>query len=191
MNDIRTDRLLLRSWKDSDLDYFIQMNKDSEVMKYFPNKLSAAKSREFIKKIKNHFSDHNFGLWAVELLKTGEFIGFIGFKKANFRAEFTPCIEIGWRLGSKYWKKGYATEGAAKCLEYGFESLNFKEVYSFTAKINKASIRVMQKIAMQKEKEFDHPALDNSSPLRRHVLYKITKGDWKTKKHFDNNHRIK
>lgn len=104
-------------------------------------------------------------------------IGFIGFHIATFEADFTPCIEIGWRLKRDAWGKGYATEGARACLEFGFTNLNFKEVYSFIAKINKPSQNVMKKIGMHYVKDFNHPKIERNSNLCRHVLYVIRNTD--------------
>lgn len=113
----------------------------------------------------------------MEVKESKEFIGFIGFHRPSFEADFTPCIEIGWRLKRDAWGKGYATEGAKACLKYGFTELNFKEVYSFTAKINKPSEKVMKKIGMQYVKEFDHPKLEPNNKLCKHVLYVIRNTD--------------
>jgi ribosomal-protein-alanine N-acetyltransferase len=92
--------------------------------------------------------------------------------------DFSPCIEIGWRLHKKIWNKGYATEGAKACLKYGYENLNLQDVYSFTSKNNKRSEHVMEKIGMIKIGEFYHPKIDRNHPLCEHVLYKITKKEY-------------
>ena len=105
-------------------------------------------------------------------------IGFIGFIHQTFESDFTPCSEISWRLRPEFWGKGYATEGAMACLDYGFNYLDFQSVYSFTATVNTRSERVMQKIGLHKVKEFDHPKLERSSWLCRHVLYKIDKKEF-------------
>lgn len=142
---IETPRLILRDWKEEDLEPFRELNADKEVMQYFLKVYSKEETDPFYRAIKKELKEYNYGLYAVEVKKSKEFIGFIGFHKATFEADFTPCIEIGWRLKRDAWGKGYATEGARACLEYGFTNLNFKEVYSFTAKINKPSQNVMKK----------------------------------------------
>lgn len=171
--EIETPRLGFRQWREQDKPLFAKMNSSSVVMRYFPSTLTKEQSDEFCYKIVDHFKESGYGLWAVEIKQTQEFIGFIGFYNATFEAEFTPCVEIGWRLDDKYWNKGYATEGAKACLKYGFSTLGFKEIYSFTAAINKPSIHVMKKIGLKKQGEFDHPRVEKDSPLLRHVLYKI------------------
>lgn len=170
-----SDRLGFRMWEESDKEPFAKMNANEEVMKYFPKVLESKESDEFVHRIREHFKQNGYGLWVVEIKDTKEFIGFIGFLIATFEAEFTPCVEIGWRLDNKYWNKGYATEGARACLEYGFNELNLERVYSFTAVINEPSQNVMNKIGLKKIGEFLHPKVEEGSPLKHHVLYKIDK----------------
>lgn len=158
------------------------MNANTKVMKYFPNILSKEQSDEFISKINSHFNEKGYGLWAVEIKETKEFIGFIGFFNATFESYFTPCVEIGWRLDNKYWNKGYATEGAKACLEYGFNNLGMNSIYSFTSQLNKRSINVMKKIGLKEKGTFHHPKIIEDNPLRLHVLYKIDKATYNKKK---------
>ena len=170
---ISTERLGLRLWKPVDLEPFAKMNSDPDVMRYFPATMSLKESKEAMARIISHFSNYHYGLFAVETLEDGRFIGFTGFNRPAVESYFTPCIEIGWRLINEAWGKGFATEAAAACLNYGFTKLRFHEVYSFTSVLNKSSERVMQKIGMTKEGEFDHPKIDAESPLLKHVLYKV------------------
>lgn len=172
MNYIETERLLLRSWNAKDLPLFIAMNKDKRVMRYFPATLSEAETETFYKRIRLEFEQNGWGLYAVEIKTTGRFIGYVGLHEIGFEAEFTPGIEIGWRLAADYHNQGYATEAAKAVLELAKE-LGIQCLYSFTAKINIPSERVMQKIGMIKTGEFDHPKLSEDSPLQTHVLYRI------------------
>ena len=169
----QSDRLGFRPWKASDEVPFGQMNSDPLVMEFFPKMLTAEENRAFVKRIMDAFAENNSCFYAVDLLETGEFIGFIGFSRPRFEADFTPCVEIGWRLKKEVWGQGLATEGAKRCLEYGFDDLGFEEVFSFTATLNKRSERIMQKIGMSKIGEFDHPKIEKGHRLERHVLYKI------------------
>ncbi len=177
---IKTKRLFLRPWKEQDIEPFSRMNADPRVMEYFPATQSREESERFIKKVMAHFGRYGFGIWAVSLLESGEFIGFIGLLHVDFAVPFTPAVEIGWRLGLDHWGKGYATEGALVCLQFGFTTLNLQEIVSFTAKQNMRSRRVMKKIDMHHDPkdDFDHPKLPEGHPLRRHVLYRLKASEW-------------
>ncbi|NWQ42821.1 GNAT family N-acetyltransferase [Bacillus sp. EB106-08-02-XG196] len=172
---LETSRLKLRDWEDTDLEPFSRLNADEKVMKYFPKTLSSEETTVFYKSIISEFIECGFGLYAVDVKENKEFIGFIGFHRANFEADFTPCVEIGWRLKQEAWGKGYATEGAAACLQYGFKELGFSDIYSFTADVNTPSKNVMIKIGMSFIKYFNHPKIEIKSPLNTHVLYHIKK----------------
>lgn len=173
MNYIETPRLILRDWTEEDFLPFSQLNSDEHVMKYFLKTLSEEELREGFDKIRQHFQENGYGLYAVESKKQKSFIGFTGFQKINFDADFTPGIEIAWRLMFDKWGKGYATEAALACLEYAKANLDFKEVYSFTTIWNSMSENIMQKIGMEKAKEFNHPLVPEDHLLSKHVLYKI------------------
>jgi len=170
-----SERLGFRLWTAEDRIPFSRMNANKNVMQYFPDVLHPEESDKFVTKIMNHFDEHGYGLWAVELKAARTFIGFIGFYTATFTANFTPCVEIGWRLDEAFWNSGYATEGAKQCLDYGFMVLGLDEVYSFTSQLNVPSIRVMKKIGLKMHGSFCHPAIEKDSPLRPHALYKIDK----------------
>jgi ribosomal-protein-alanine N-acetyltransferase len=149
------------------------MNKDPKVMEYFTKMLTDEETDQFYKRIQEEFKTYGYGLYAVETRQNNEFIGFIGFLWANFSSEFTPCIEIGWRLKQAAWGKGYATEGANACLNYGLQTLGLNQIYSFSSKMNIPSENIMKKVGMVKIAEFDHPNIKEGNPLREHVLYSI------------------
>ncbi|OTG81626.1 GNAT family N-acetyltransferase [Acinetobacter sp. ANC 4648] len=170
---LETERLVLRQWKESDYLPFIHMGFDSEVMKYFPNCLTQQDSLNFIKAVTGMIDENKWGFWAVELKDSQEFIGFIGLHSQPTQFDFSPCVEIGWRLAKDFWGQGYATEGAKAALEYAFNTLNLDKVVSFTASVNKPSESVMKKLGMIKVKEFNHPKLPPNHYLEKHILYEI------------------
>jgi ribosomal-protein-alanine N-acetyltransferase len=173
MNYLETPRLRLRDWEEEDLKPFSRLNADEQVMRYFPKTLSPEETAAFYRTIVSEFLKCGFGLYAVEVKESKEFIGFIGFHRATFESDFTPCVEIGWRLKKEAWGRGYATEGAAACLRYGLTELGLDDVYSFTAEVNEPSKNVMRKIGMSFVKTFAHPRVESSSPLSKHVLFHI------------------
>ena len=172
MSYIETDRLILRSWKLEDLPLFIEMNQDARVMRYFPSILTDEQTESFYNRIQSEFERNGWGLYAVELKSNGTFIGYVGLHEIGFDANFTPGVEIGWRLDADYHNQGLATEAAKEVLKLA-KKRGVQRLYSFTAKQNAPSERVMQKIGMTKVGEFEHPSLSADSPLRTHVLYQI------------------
>jgi RimJ/RimL family protein N-acetyltransferase len=167
--------LRLRRWLPADLAPFAVLNSDPRVTEYLPEPLSREESDALVARIDAHFDRHGFGLWAVEVCDQTSFAGFVGLSVPQFEAHFTPCVEIGWRLGAEHWGHGYATEAAAAVLGVGFELLRLAEIVSFTVPGNARSRRVMQRIGMKHHPsdDFDHPLLPTGHPLRRHVLYRI------------------
>lgn len=168
-----TSRLILRNWKDSDLKTLQQMNNDPIAMGFFLRKLSFEESVLFMERIELEFHERNYGLYAVELKESNEFIGFTGFHYTDIDTDFAPCIEISWRYIPKVWGHGYATEAAKACIEYAKEELNFKELYSFTFILNKRSENVMKKLGMKRVGNFQHPLIPDGHKLKEHVLYKL------------------
>jgi RimJ/RimL family protein N-acetyltransferase len=170
-----TDRLLLRGWRDSDLEPFAALNADPEVMEHFPSTLDREASDALVGRIRSRMDDLGYGLWALEVKATGEFIGFTGLARQTFPAHFTPAVEVGWRLARSAWGNGYATEAALASLAHGFGVAGLDEIVSFTATTNVRSQRVMQRIGMTHDPadDFLHPNVPEGSPVRPHVLYRV------------------
>jgi 3-dehydroquinate dehydratase/shikimate dehydrogenase len=184
MTTLKTKRLILRPWKEADLAPFAELNADPKVMEYFPSTLSRQESDSLARRIQAKMEERGYGMWAVAIPGVADFIGFIGLNnedKSSFPAHFTPAVEIGWRLASDYWGKGYATEGAEAVLAYGFKNLNLEEIVSFTAVQNMRSRRIMEKIGMHHDSkdDFDHPKLPEGHALRRDVLYRLKQQEWR------------
>ncbi|MDP9101000.1 MAG: GNAT family N-acetyltransferase [Actinomycetota bacterium] len=174
MDDLRTERTLLRHWRPEDRDPFAELNADPDVMAFFPSTLSREESDALADRIEEHFSLNGYGLWAVEA--EGAFAGFVGLSWATFEADFTPALEIGWRLARPFWGRGLATEAARAVLAAGLSVE--PSVVSFTAEVNERSWRVMQRLGMRRELEFDHPYPGLPERLRRHVLYRAERQTW-------------
>ncbi len=169
---IKTDRLGLRNWQEKDIEPATIMNADKAVREFFPNTLSQQETEDFIKRMQQHFTMYGYCYFAVDELATNKFIGFIGLSNQTFKSEFTPCVDIGWRLLSTAWGKGYATEGALACLTFAFTTLNLKEVYAIAPVLNLKSQHVMQKIGMSEYIHFIHPKIDKNNPLKKCIAYR-------------------
>jgi RimJ/RimL family protein N-acetyltransferase len=179
-NELTTPRLLLRRWREADHEPFAALNADPHVMKYFPVPLTRAESDRLIARIEAGFDQRGYGLWALQLRATGEFLGFTGLDIPSFQAHFTPAVEVGWRLARSAWGRGYATEAGRASLAFGFEEAGLGEIVSFTSAVNVRSQAVMERIGMRHDPadDFDHPELGEGDELRRHVLYRTSDDGW-------------
>lgn len=157
------------------------MNADHDVMEFFVAPMTREESDAFVDRIEAEFTGRGFGLWAVQELSTGEFIGFTGLIYQTFEASFTPAFEIGYRLTKNVWGRGYATEAANEALKYGFDQARLSEIVSMTAVRNVRSRAVMRKLGMTHDPadDFDHPRVPDSHPVKRHVLYRLTAQQWR------------
>ncbi|HEY8318174.1 MAG TPA: GNAT family N-acetyltransferase [Amnibacterium sp.] len=171
-----TERLLLRRWRDEDRAPFAALNADPVVMEHFPARLTRPESDAFVDRIAQQLEDHGWGLWALEERASGRFLGFTGLSVPGFQARFTPAVEVGWRLARDAWGFGYASEAARAAVAVAYDEVGLDEIVSFTATSNVRSMRVMERIGMTHDPadDFDHPALAEASPLRRHVLYRLS-----------------
>ena len=165
-----TERLLLRRWRDDDRAPFAEMNSDPEVMRYFPQPLTPDESDAVVARIEQGFERNGFGLWAVEI--EGLFAGFTGLNRTSFETPMGTHVEIGWRLAKWAWGHGYATEAASYVLRTAFEIHGLACVYSFTTETNLKSEAVMRRIGMTRriDLDFDHPNTPGWWGIR-HIVY--------------------
>jgi RimJ/RimL family protein N-acetyltransferase len=177
---LRTDRLLLRPWREDDLEPFAALNADPSVMEHFARPLDRPESDAFVARIMAHFAREGFGFWAVEAPGVAPLVGLVGLARPAFEAHFTPCVEIGWRLAAEHWGQGYATEAATAVLAHAFSPLGLPEVVAFTVPANQRSRRVMERLGMTRSPadDFEHPGLPDGHPLRPHVLYRLSQAAW-------------
>ena len=170
---IRTDRLVMRRWRDTDRAPFAALNADPEVMRYFPATLDRAASDSLVNIIEARFDHQGFGLWALELASTAEFIGFTGLNPMPSGVPGAGGMEVGWRLARQAWHQGYATEAAMAAVDVAFNGAGLAELWSMTAVLNEPSQAVMRRLGMTWYTYFEHPQIDLGHPVRRHVLYRL------------------
>ena len=179
---LETKRLILRDWREEDVDEIIALKGDSQVMEHFPGTDSEAKVREYFVKIRNNSAKHGYWFRPVILRETDEFLGFCGIAESGFETPFDPITEIGWSLNARFWGKGFATEAAQAWLDHAFGTLGKSEIVSFTTTDNLPSQSVMKNLAMRRDpaKDFDHPrvSVKTHPHLVRHVVYSISKEQW-------------
>ncbi|WP_030410620.1 GNAT family N-acetyltransferase [Streptomyces sp. NRRL S-1448] len=175
MAELRTDRLTLRRWRDSDLAPWAAMNADPEVREHLGDPLTREQSDASVAQFQAEFDQRGYGWWAVEVQATGEFIGFAGLDQVDDGMPFTG-VEIGWRLARSAWGQGYATEAALTVLAYGFDALSLPEILAVATATNLRSQAVMRRIGMTRDPadDFDDPTAPEG-PLRPNVLYRIAR----------------
>jgi RimJ/RimL family protein N-acetyltransferase len=172
VDEINTDRLVLRDWRESDLAPWMAMNADPEVREHLGPPLTAEQSAASMGSFHDDLNRNGFGFWAVQVRATGEFIGFTGLDPVDEAMPFTG-VEAGWRLARSAWGHGYATEAARAALEYGFVTVGLPEILAITTKTNLRSQAVMRRIGMSTDpaEDFDDPE-GEQGPLCRQVLYR-------------------
>jgi RimJ/RimL family protein N-acetyltransferase len=180
---IETPRLLLRNWRDEDRNLFHEINSDNRVMEYFPFRPDRVQTDALMDRLERQIDETGKGFLAVEIRETGECIGFTGIAAVDIGPLFAGGVhEIGWRLASRYWGKGYATEAANAALDYGFAHFGLDEIVAFAVPENHRSLAVMQRLGMRRDesRDFDHPRVPDSHPhLRRHAVFVMGRDAWK------------
>ena len=171
---IETTRLILRPWRDSDLAPFAEQNADPIVMRFLRGVLTREESDAYARRMQQHLADHGFCKWALEAPGVAPFIGAVGLSHVRYEASFTPAVEVAWRLNRQYWGQGYATEAARAAIEDGFKRVGLRQIVAVTTLQNFPSQRVMERLGMTRSIEYDHPWLPEESPLRRHILYRLS-----------------
>jgi RimJ/RimL family protein N-acetyltransferase len=175
---LRTERLILRDWRDDDVDPFTAMSRDPEVMEFFPKLLERDEVAVITRRVRAAIALDGFGFWAVE--RAGELIGYCGISRVTFAAHFTPAVEIGWRFARHAWGHGYATEAARASLEHGW-AIGLQSIVAFLVPDNRRSAAVAERIGMRRDPEgdFDHPSITPGArsvgghPNQRHALYRL------------------
>ena len=172
---IRTDRLLMRRWRHSDREPFAELNGDPLTMVYFPSLLDRAGSDALVDRIEARFDESGFGLWALEVAETGQFIGFTGLSPMRPDVPGAGGMEVGWRLDRRAWHHGYATEAARAALRVAFDGAGLTEIWSMTAVLNEPSQAVMRRLGLTEVARFQHPAVPAGHKLRPHVTYHLSR----------------
>jgi RimJ/RimL family protein N-acetyltransferase len=178
---IRTERLLMRRWRDEDREPFAALNADPAVMEHYQGTTRRDRSDAFIDRIEVWWDEHGWGLWAIEVPGVAPFIGYVGLWPADY-VTGEPMVEVGWRLAREHWGNGYVTEAAREALRFGFEVVGLDEIVSFTVPQNERSWRVMERIGLRRDPagDFDHPKVDPAAypHLVRHVFYRLGRDEW-------------
>ena len=171
-----TDRLVLRSWREDDLDAFAEICADPLVMATLGPVLDRAETRALIARECSYEAQWGHTFWVVERREDGCLVGKCGLVRGRV-GPIQGRLEIGWRLASPCWGKGYATEAARACARWAFDTLEDDAIWAVTAAANSASRAVMERLGMERMRryDFDHPSLAAEDPLRPHVAYRLSR----------------
>jgi RimJ/RimL family protein N-acetyltransferase len=176
MQEVETERLLLRRWHRGDLDALTRVFAKPEVWWWpFQRGWNAEETKEFLERKLNEWDDRGWSQWAAIEKRTGTLFGFIGLCPPAFLPEVMPTVEVGWRLDPEFWGQGYATEGGRAAIDAGFGTLGLDEIVSIYEPDNVASGKVMERLDMKHDRDTTHPEL--GVPLR---VYRTTIGDWRS-----------
>jgi RimJ/RimL family protein N-acetyltransferase len=170
MIEIRTPRLLLRRWHDDDLAPMADINADPQVMRWVDDGSvrDLEQTAQDIERWEEEWDEEGFGLFAVELLASGELAGFTGLSVPESLPEVASEVAVSWRLGSPFWGQGYASEAAHATLEFALQDRGLDRVISVVRIGDEASENVIRKLGMALEREIEHPVY--GFPLHVHAI---------------------
>ncbi|MEU0114588.1 GNAT family N-acetyltransferase [Streptomyces bobili] len=170
MTEIRTPRLILRRWHDDDLVPMAEINADPDVMRWVDDGsvLDLDGTAEAIEQWEEEWDEEGFGLFAVELLASGELAGFTGLSVPGHLPEVASEVAISWRFGSPFWGQGYASEAAQATLEFALQDRGLDRVISICRVGDEASENVIRKLGMVPERVITHPV--HGFPLGVHAI---------------------
>jgi RimJ/RimL family protein N-acetyltransferase len=174
---IHTPRLLMRRWRDCDREPYAEMNADPDVTRFFPNTMTREASDAHIDKMEALFDRQGFGLWALEVADTGDFIGFTGLNPMPDSTPGAGGMEVGWRLIKRAWHHGYATEAGSAAVNVAFNGVGLDEIWSMTAVLNEPSQAVMKRLGLTLYTHFEHPRVPAGHRLRPHVAFRRQRGE--------------
>ena len=172
---LESARLILRPWRDADVEPWVALCADPRVMEFFPSTYGREQAEAMAARMRERLSADGYGWWPVEVKGGAPFAGVVLLQEIPFEAHFTPATEVGWWFSAEHWGKGYATEAARAALDFAFGELQREEVVAITAALNVRSQRVMQRLGMTRDPngDFAHPRIDAGHRLEPHVLYRI------------------
>ena len=167
---LETKRLILRPITQADFDNWAEILTDPETMRFYASPYDHSGVRRWIGWTLDNYARYGFGLWAVILKETGEFIGDCGITMQPIHGQMLP--EVGYHLNKRFHQQGYGSEAAAACVRWGFENRGFPALYSYMTALNIPSRRTAMKCGMQFAEEY----LDETHETI--CVYRITREDW-------------
>ena len=174
---LETKRLILRELTREDFDPLYRILSDPETMRHYPAPFSPEKVQRWIDWNLDNYRAYGFGLWAVILKETGEFLGDCGITMQRIHGKLLP--EIGYHIRRDMQRRGYASEAAARCMEYAFLERDLPRVYSYMKYTNVGSYSVALKNGMRFMEEYPDPV----NTFTR--VYAISREEWEERTRHD------
>ncbi len=167
---LETERLILREYTPSDFDSLYEILSDAETMKHYPKPYDKSGAERWLSWSLDNYKKYGFGLWAIEIKATAEFIGDCGITMQNIDGDILP--EIGYHINKKFWHQGYAKEAARAVRDCFFVNNSFHSVYSYMTHTNIASYSTAASVGLERIKEY----VDSDGVLC--YVYELTRDDW-------------
>ena len=142
--ELRTERLLLRQWRDGDAEVLDEIYRDPEFLEHMPYR----NPYEQVERFAREWGEDGFSVWAAEAVSTGELIGRIGLLRHHDWPESASPVEVGWALRRDWWGQGMATEGGRASVECWREHLDDPQLISITSPANVRSRAVMERLGL-------------------------------------------
>ena len=169
---IETERLILREYTMEDFDALYEILSDPITMQHYPKPYDENGTKRWLKWSITNYEKYGFGLWAMQLKESGEFIGDCGITMQKINGELLP--EVGYHIHRNHWRRGYGKEAARAVRDWGFGNTDFDSLYSYMKYTNAASWSTAAANGMKKIKEFR----DEEDGIL--FVYRITRGEWES-----------
>jgi RimJ/RimL family protein N-acetyltransferase len=171
---LETARLILRPLAEDDLDALAALHSEASFWWYpLRRGMTLDETRAFMNRVLDHYASDVAGMSAAVVKESGELAGWLGLAVPHFLPEILPSVEVGWRLGERFRGRGYATEGAAAAIGYGFDVIGLDRLVSIFEPANVASGRVMEKLGFEPERDTSDP--HTGAPL---LVRELTRAQW-------------
>jgi RimJ/RimL family protein N-acetyltransferase len=175
-----TERIVLRTWDEHDLDEFMRVTNTPAVMRWLGGVWPRADHEAAFARIQSYQRDFGHTLWLIEDRETGELLGFCGLKRVNSpgAGALTGTPEVGWRLRESAWGKGIAKEAAIASIDLAFGRFGYSEVVAITVEGNEASQGLMRRLGMTRRRDLDYVDERHVEELGPALVWSIAAADW-------------
>jgi [ribosomal protein S5]-alanine N-acetyltransferase len=157
----------LRAWRlrAEHFAVLLALHQDAVTMASLGGVRDEQQTRDYLQRFLQHWDRNGFGMWLL-YNREQQFVGRAALRRMELDGRME--VEVGCALLASFWRQGLATEIVRALVKIAFTSLELPEMVGFALPQNRASIRILQKLGFQYEKDVQHAGL-------RHVLYRLTR----------------